>query len=269
MIVTADGKRYYWLKLKDDFFQSKRIKKLRHMAGGDTYTIIYLKMQLLSLRSDGVLQWTGLEENFADELALDLDEKPEDVEVTLMYLLKTGLAETTDNVSFLLPWVLENTGSETASTQRWREWKAKQALETNTTPTLDLLESNTEPTNCQQVANVEKEIDKEIENTDREREREVKQPKKFKPPTFEEVAEYCRERQNKVDAQRFIDYYTANGWKVGRNSMKDWKAAIRTWEKTSFDNKPAQQKKYSTGETYKVPVPQKTMEEIRNIVDMI
>lgn len=97
-----------------------------------------------------------------------------------------------------------------------------------------------------------------------------KQPQtRFKPPTVEEVAEYCRERQNKVDAQRFIDYYTANGWKVGRNSMKDWKAAIRTWEKTSFDNKPAQQKKYSTGETYKVPVPQKTMEEIRNIVDLI
>lgn len=97
-----------------------------------------------------------------------------------------------------------------------------------------------------------------------------KQPQtRFKPPTVEEVAEYCRERQNKVDAQRFIDYYTANGWKVGRNSMKDWKAAVRTWEKTSFDNKPAQQKKYSTGETYKVPVPQKTMEEIRNIVDLI
>ena len=98
------------------------------MAGGDTYTIIYLKMQLLSLKTDGVLTWTGLEENFADELALDLDEKPEDVEVTLMYLLKTGLAETKDNVSFFFPFVIENTGSEDASAQRVREFRKRQAL---------------------------------------------------------------------------------------------------------------------------------------------
>ena len=46
-------KRYYWLRFKDDFFDSKRIKKLRKMAGGDTYVIIYLKMQLKALRTDG------------------------------------------------------------------------------------------------------------------------------------------------------------------------------------------------------------------------
>jgi len=54
--------------------------------------------------------------------------------------------------------------------------------------------------------------------------------KRFTPPTVEEVQAYCRERKNNVDAQRFIDYYTANGWKVGRNTMKDWKACVRTWE---------------------------------------
>lgn len=54
--------------------------------------------------------------------------------------------------------------------------------------------------------------------------------KRFTPPTVEEVQAYCRERKNNVDAQRFVDYYTANGWKVGRNTMKDWKACVRTWE---------------------------------------
>lgn len=98
------------------------------MAGGDTYTIIYLKMQLLALKTDGVLTWTGLEDNFADELALDLDEKPDDVEVTLLYLLKTGLAETQDNRSFFFPYVIENTGSEDASAQRVREFRKRQAL---------------------------------------------------------------------------------------------------------------------------------------------
>ena len=55
----------------------------------------------------------------------------------------------------------------------------------------------------------------------------------FKPPTHEEVKAYCTERNNNVDPDRFINFYTSNGWKVGKNSMKDWKAAVRTWEKNS------------------------------------
>ena len=55
--------------------------------------------------------------------------------------------------------------------------------------------------------------------------------KRFTPPTVDEVREYCFERGNSVDPQRFVDYYTSNGWMVGKNKMKDWKAAVRTWEK--------------------------------------
>lgn len=56
--------------------------------------------------------------------------------------------------------------------------------------------------------------------------------KRFTPPTVDEVQAYCKERKNNIDAQRFVDYYTANGWHVGRNVMKDWKAAVRTWERS-------------------------------------
>lgn len=56
-------------------------------------------------------------------------------------------------------------------------------------------------------------------------------PVKGKHPTLEDVKAYCQERGNRVDPERFIDYYTANGWKVGKNPMKDWKAAVRTWER--------------------------------------
>ena len=64
-----------------------------------------------------------------------------------------------------------------------------------------------------------------------------KKQKRFKPPTVDEVKAYCIERQNNVDAERFIDYYTANGWKVGKNTMKDWKAAVRTWERNGYSAK--------------------------------
>ena len=64
---------------------------------------------------------------------------------------------------------------------------------------------------------------------------------RFTPPTLEEVQSYCRERGNNVDAERFINHYTSNGWMVGRNKMKDWKASVRTWEKNGYD-KPTEQK---------------------------
>lgn len=57
---------------------------------------------------------------------------------------------------------------------------------------------------------------------------------RFIPPTLEEVQAYCKERKNNVDAERFINYYTSNGWKVGKNKMKDWKSAVRTWEKNNY-----------------------------------
>lgn len=54
---------------------------------------------------------------------------------------------------------------------------------------------------------------------------------RFKPPTLEEVSEYCKERNNGINAQSFIDFYESKGWMIGKNKMKDWKACIRTWEK--------------------------------------
>ena len=60
--------------------------------------------------------------------------------------------------------------------------------------------------------------------------------KRFTPPTLEEVTAYCMERNNNVDAQHFIDYYTSNGWLVGKNKMKDWKAAVRTWERNGYSS---------------------------------
>ena len=228
----SEGKRYYWLKLKDDFFQSKRIKKLRNMAGGDTYTIIYLKMQLLSLRTDGVLRWSGLEDKFADELALDLDEKPEDVEVTLMYLLNVGLAETTDNVTFFLPWVLENTGSETAATQRSRDYRARQRM----------LQCNTNATQVQQLRNAESESEKEIE---KEIESESESDKR---PSLAEVKAYADEIHSSVDPQRFYLYYAGKEWHIGNDPVSDWRALFRKW---SADERP--KKQYTTAEQYRPP----------------
>ena len=75
-----------------------------------------------------------------------------------------------------------------------------------------------------------------------EPEQDKKKRKRFTPPTLEEVKAYCLESGYRIDAERFIDYYESNGWMVGRNKMKDWKAAVRNWAKRE-DEKPKKEER--------------------------
>lgn len=141
-------KRYYWLQLKEDFFNQKEIKLLRRIAGGDTYTIIYLKMLLVSLRDEGKLYFEAIGDNFAEEVALSLDEAPEDVAITISYLEKKGLLEIIEDDEYFLNRVPELLGSEAYSTQRSRRHRAKKKLQENA----QSLQCNNDETQVQQGA---------------------------------------------------------------------------------------------------------------------
>ena len=123
----AEGqKRYYWLKLQNDFFSRKEIKRLRRIAGGDTLTIIYLKMLCRSLKDNGKLYYDGLDNDFVSELAMDIDEDTENVQITVNYLIKTGLLEQIDEVEYTLKDAKSNTGTETAVAARVRKHRERQ-----------------------------------------------------------------------------------------------------------------------------------------------
>ena len=231
----SEPKRYFWLKLHKDFFQRKEIKRLRKIAGGDTYTIIYLKMLLRSIMSDGKLYFDGLEDDFASELALDLDEKEENVQITIQYLLKSGLLEMCSDEEYYLPDTKDSTGCETAVASRVRKHRERKKA----------LQCNTDVTQAKQLCNGE--IEKELE-IDIEIEKEIDSSastttkrKRFEKPTLSQITQYCLERNNNVNAEQFYDYYESNGWKVGKNAMKDWKACVRTWERNGY-NKPIKKK---------------------------
>ena len=299
----SEPKRYFWLKLHKDFFQRKEIKRLRKIAGGDTYTIIYLKMLLRSIMSDGKLYFDGLEDDFASELALDLDEKEENVQITIQYLLKSGLLEMCSDEEYYLPDTKDSTGCETAVASRVRKHRErKKALQCNTDVTqvkqlcngeiekdieinkelykekdidIDTLSLCEQKSLIQDVwedafdlitANVKKSLDnlvdeygavitkqaildakkqgkshiKYVEGVLKNKMLEENIPannpkrKRFVKPTLSEIEQYCIERKNNVNAEQFFDYYESNGWKVGKNSMKDWKAAVRTWERSEY-----------------------------------
>lgn len=106
-------KTYYWLKLEKNFFTSKAMKKLRKIAGGDAYTIIYLKLQLLSLENEGILYFEGVEDSLIDELALDIDEDVDNVRFTIMFLEKCGLLEINNDSEMFLTEIPYAIGKET------------------------------------------------------------------------------------------------------------------------------------------------------------
>lgn len=146
------GKRYYWLKLPEDFFRQKPIKKLRKIAGGDTYTIIYLKMLLIAMKEDGKLYFEGVEDDFYEELSLELDEDSENVKVTVLFLIRQGLMELIDETEYRLTECEKMVGSESASAERVRRHRENKALQCNTTVT-----------DVKRIGNVEKEKDIETD----------------------------------------------------------------------------------------------------------
>lgn len=157
------AKKYVWLKLKEDFFKQKSIKKLRKMAGGAVYTLIYLKMQLASLKNEGKLYFEGVEDDFIAELSLDLDESVEDIQMTVLYLQKNNLIEFGELPDeYILPEVVGSIGSETTAAARMRKMRENKKLSlenksNNVTPKLQHV------TNSYTEIEINKEIDKEID----------------------------------------------------------------------------------------------------------
>ena len=161
------SKKYYWLKLKEDFFRQKEIKKLRKIAGGDTYTIIYLKMQLLSLQNEGVLKYEGVEENIAEQIALEIDEDVDNVQITLSFLMANKLIEEISKTDFFLVKANDCIGKEVDSAARVRAYRERKKQEEKRIEEEKnkLLQCNGDVTksNTEKEIDIEKEKDKDID----------------------------------------------------------------------------------------------------------
>ena len=159
------AKKYYWLKLKDNFFNQKEVKKLRRIAGGDTYTIIYLKMQLLSIKKDGIIEFEGTEKDLAEQLSYEIDEDLNNIQVTLSFLKVNNLIEEISENNFLLTKVPDCIGKEGASAERVRRHRERKAL-LEKEKEQKMLQCNGEVTNSNNAvtkSNTEKEKEKEKE----------------------------------------------------------------------------------------------------------
>lgn len=208
--MSTKTKRYYWLRLQDDFFRSKRIKKLRKMDEGDKMVIIYLKMQLMSLQDDGILTYTGVEESFEEELALDIDEEVEDVKKAVSFLRKHELLEEIDKHTYELPYTKANIGSETDAAARMRKLRAKKRHQ----PEIEKQEEKTHKT-----------------SEGGEKKENIASVVAYKPPTLDEVRKFCKEINSPVNPKTFFDYYEKGHWidSFG-NKVLNWQQKLISWE---------------------------------------
>lgn len=155
-------KRYYWFKLEEKWFDRKEIKKLRRNAGGDTYTIIYLKMLLKSLQDGGKLYFEDFGESFAEEIALEIDEETENVKMTLIYLESHGLIVCNTPEEYELTSVKQLVGAETASAERQR--RRREALKRdNVTQNRDEVTTVSRLGHTDKDIEIDKELDKDVD----------------------------------------------------------------------------------------------------------
>ena len=189
------------------------------MAGGDTFTIIYLKMLLRSLRDNGRLYYEGIEQDFVSELALDLDEEVENVKLTVAYLMSKGILIQGNADEYELMTVGEMAGSEGYSAERMRRLRSKKLLAS---------QSDTHVTASDE--------DIEIEKREKSKSKNKSNEKSFTKPTSDELNAYALEIDYNLDSEAFLDYYNQNGWVVGKykTKMRDWKAAVRQWKRNDI-----------------------------------
>ena len=123
------------------------------------------------------------------------------------------------------------------------EEKSMLGIKSNKAYTLDVSKMDTE---CIQNGYIGKvSIDKDSKEKDSKEESVGEEKsKRFYPPTIDEVKQYCEERKNNIDPMAFIDFYSSKGWMIGKNRMKDWKAAVRTWERKRKEQSKAESSVY-------------------------
>lgn len=217
-----DNKRYYWIKLKTDFFEDDKIDFIMSQKNGSEYIVLYQLLCLKSANNNGclgskigdiLLKWD--EEKIQRECKyFDLDT----IRVALSLYKNLGLVYEGNDDLIRISNFENMVGSETNGAKRIREWRERK----------NLLQCNSDVT---QEIDIEIDKDKDIKKENNNINVILKEKKRFVKPSIEEIKQYCSERNNGIDAEIFYDFYESKGWKIGATPMKDWKASVRNWER--------------------------------------
>ena len=215
-----------WIKLATNIFDNKKIKQIETLPDGDSIIVIWFKLLALagSVNDNGFVYFTK-DIPYTDQMLAAYFNRPlTTIQMAISIFEKYGMIEIVDNVIFVSNWEkYQNVDAMDRIREQTRLRVAKhrelKKIDCNVTSNVTVTQSN--------ATDIDKDID-----IDKRKDipKGISKRKCFAPPTVDEVRAYCQERGNNIDPQRFVDFYESKGWFVGKNKMKDWKAAVRNWE---------------------------------------
>ena len=209
-----------WIKITTDLFDNKKIKKIRRMPEGNNIIVIwvYLLVKAGECNNLGGLFLTSTIPYTLQDISEDAEFSLDIVRFAIATLEKFNMIEIYEDVLYIKNWAeyqnIEGLDKIREQTRlRVEKFRDRQkSIECNVTCNAGVTQGN--------ATEEELELDKN---------KNIKRG--FRPPSIEDVKSYCLERNNSIDAENFIDFYTSKNWMVGKTKMVDWKASIRTWER--------------------------------------
>lgn len=228
-----------WIKIVTDVFDDEKVILIESMPEADSIIVIWFKLLCLAGKQnrDGLLMLND-KIAYTEEMLATVFRRPlNTVRLALQTFEQFQMIEIVDGTICIANWEKHQNIDKLAQMREYNRL-AQQRSRARRKLLPDVNDMSMTSQRCQ---GTDIEEDKE-EDKEKEKKSDVPQAesrKRFTPPTIEEVKAYCAERKNNVDAQRFVDYYTSNGWLVGKNKMKDWRAAVRTWERNTTNQSKA------------------------------
>ena len=213
-----------WIKIVTDIFDDEKILLIETLPEADSIIVIWFKLLCLAGKQNnsGVFMLNDRMPYNEKMFATIFRRKETTIQLALKTFEEFGMIEILDGAVTIPNWGKHQTLDQIEQKneymrkymRQYREKQKKLACKTNS--------------KANSKANVSY---ADIEEDKNKKENKNKGNSRFAPPSFDEVMEYCLTRNNQVDPQTFIDFYESKGWMIGKNKMKDWKAAVRTWEK--------------------------------------
>ena len=221
--------KYYWLKLKKDFFKRHDIRIIEGMPDGKEIVLFYIKLMLESVDHDGELRFSDEIPYSPEMLASVTDTDIEIVNKAMIILTSLKLLTVDENKTIVLPKVSSMVGYETEWAKKKREYRESQGQNEDKEKTMSgQCQDNVLPLSDKSKS---KSKSKSIELDIKEKSIKEKSNSRFVPPTLDEVKAYCQERNSCVDPNTFFTYFTEGGWKDSKgNPVKNWKQKLITWE---------------------------------------
>lgn len=239
-----------WIKLAINIFDNRKIRQIETLPDGYAIIVAWIKLLCLAgnINDTGMIYLTK-EIPYTDQMLATQFNIPL---VTMQFALKTfeqfGMIKLTDNILCISNWEKYQSTDKLSEIREYNRIAQRKSRDKKKQfPHVNDMSMTCQP--CQGTdIDIDIDVDKDLDKIESKSICETAQApipptpksKRFVAPNLEEIREYCQERNNHVDPDRFYNHYSANGWMVGKNKMRDWKAAVRTWERNEYSSKQNQ-----------------------------